>query len=321
MISLTARLTNFPVSAFAVILGLSGFVIAVHKVEHTFHCGFYISPLFLAVDTALFVALTVIYTVKWFKAPTAVKADFTHPVRINFIPAFSISLLLLSIAFMPISAPLSKILWISGTLLHILLTLKVVGFWIRHEKINIKQMNPAWFIPVVGFIIIPVAGTAHFHPELSLPFFTIGLFFWLILSAIFFNRAFFHHPLTEKLLPTLFILIAPAAVASISLFRLTGEVTAFGKGLYYISLFFLLLMLSMHSLFSKIRFYLSWWAYTFPLSAVVISSLLLYNKTGQLPFAYIGGILFAGLTLLILTLFWKTATAVRRKEICIEEDV
>jgi tellurite resistance protein len=40
---------------------------------------------------------------------------------------------------------------------------------------------------------------------------------WAVMFTIIMNRIVFHNPLPQKLMPTLFILIAPPAVALISL--------------------------------------------------------------------------------------------------------
>jgi tellurite resistance protein len=118
-------------------------------------------------------------------------------------------------------------------------------------------MNPAWFIPAVGNILVPIVGIIHAPAEISWFFYSIGFFFWIILLIIFFNRIIFHSPLPEKLLPTLFILIAPPAVGFVSLVKLTGEVGDFSKILYYFGLFLTLLLMFQFNIFKKIKFYLS----------------------------------------------------------------
>ncbi|MFP3442800.1 hypothetical protein R0K18_34200, partial [Pantoea sp. SIMBA_133] len=80
--------------------------------------------------------------------------------------------------------------------------------------------------------------------------------------------------LPAKLLPTLFILIAPPAVGSISWFQLVGEINAFGRILYYIALFLTLMLLTQTTRFIKLDFFLSWWAYSFPIAAITIASFL-----------------------------------------------
>jgi len=101
---------------------------------------------------------------------------------------------MLSIATIEMNEALSKYLWLFGTGLHFLFTLKIISIWIHHTHFEIKHMNPAWFIPAVGNILVPISGIKHFSPEISWFSFSIGLFFWIILLVIFFNRIIFHHP-------------------------------------------------------------------------------------------------------------------------------
>lgn len=251
--------------------------------------------------------------------PQAVKEEFRHPVKLAFFPTISISFLLLSAAFLGQNIMFSKYLWIIGVLLHFLFTVKVVSIWMHDSKFDIKHMNPAWFIPAVGNIIVPIAGVQHFSVEISWFFFSIGFVFWLILMVIFFNRIIFHHPLPQKLLPTLFILIAPPIVGFVSYTKLTGEINEFGRILYYIGLFFVILLLSQIKMFSKIKFYLSWWAYSFPMAANTIASILMYEKTEFEAFKYSSYFFFFLLIALIVLLLSRTAFAIARKEICIEE--
>jgi tellurite resistance protein len=73
-------------------------------------------------------------------------------------------------------------------------------------------------------------------------------------------------------------------------------------------------------LFLKIKFYLSWWAYTFPLAAFSLATVLMYHITSLIVFKILAIIIFFILVLFICILSWKTIQAMGKKEICIEED-
>jgi tellurite resistance protein len=143
--------------------------------------------------------------------------------------------------------------------------------------------------------------------------------FWLVLLTIIFNRMFFHHPLPGKLLPTLFILIAPPGVGFISWLQLTGELDSFARVLYYSALFLTLMLFTQVSRFLKLQFFLSWWAYSFPMAAITIATLTMYQRLEIPFFKWLGVGLLVVLVVLIAGLVLRTAIAVRRREICIEE--
>jgi tellurite resistance protein len=311
------RLKYFPVSWFSTVMGLSGLSIAWNRAEHFLDSGFCISSVLLALTSIWFFLLLFIYARKIINYPEDVLAEVTHPVKQAFVPTLSISLILLSIAFMQTAPEFSYWLWVIGAPLHLGLTFYVLSSWMHHDKYEIAHLNPAWFIPVVGNILIPIPGMQHGIPEISWFFFSLGLFFWPVLTAIIFYRLIFHTALPERLMPTLFIFIAPPAVGFVSWVNLTGGVDAFGRILYSIAMVFTLLLLSQFRHFRRIQFFLSWWAYSFPLAAMTIASFLMAKTTGQGVFLWIGGGLLALLSALVFMLIWRTTGAVLRREICV----
>lgn len=313
------KIKYFPVSFFSVILGMAGLAIASQKTETILKVPLNLSQYILIATVILFVIISLIYLIKMIKFSNEVKMEFNHPIKLSFFPTFSISLILLSIAYLSVNPVISKYLWISGTAIHFILTIIIVSILIQHNKFEIKQMNPSWLIPAVGNILVPVAGVSHFSPEISWFFFSIGFIFWIILLIIFFNRIIFHSPLPNKLLPTLFILIAPPAVGFISFVKLTGGINEFGKILYYFALFLVFLLFAQLKLFYKIKFYLSWWAYSFPIAAITIATILMFHETRVILFKYISLTLFTLLCLVISVLLIKTTISIFKREICIEE--
>jgi len=313
------RLKNFHISWFAVIMGLGGLSIAWGRAEELLGLGFRISPILLVVTTLLFLLIAGIYGLKALKYREAVVKEWNHPVKISFVPTFSIGLILLAIAWMPTSMAYSKLLWSAGTLIHLGLTLYILTQWIHQEKFQIAHLNPAWFIPVVGNILVPIAGVAHAPLEISWFFFSLGLLFWPILLAIIFYRIIFHGSLPERLMPTLFILIAPPAVAFLAYVRLTGGVDAFAQILYNSALFFTLLLLVQIKWFARLKFFLSWWAYSFPLAAITIATLIMYHHLGSPMYLRLSGLLLGIVSVVIIGLIGRTLLAVFRREICVEE--
>jgi tellurite resistance protein len=313
-----SRLKNFPIAWFSTVMGMAGFSIAWNRAEHVFDIGFCLSSVLLAFTTLLFVALLLLLAAKLVKYPREVLGEIVHPVKLAFVPTISIGMLLLSIAYLQIAPDLSFWLWSAGAVLHLAITLYVLSSWVHHSKYEIAHLNPAWFIPVVGNILVPIAGMHHAPADVSWFFFSLGLFFWPVLTAILFYRLIFHGSLPERFMPTLFIFIAPPAVGFISWYKLVGGVDAFGRVLYFIGLFFTLLLLSQFNYFRRIRFFLSWWAYSFPLAAITIASLIMARETGLMFYTWLAAGLLGALSLLVLMLLGRTALAVLRREICVE---
>lgn len=315
----TERLKHFPVSFFAITMGLSGFTIAMQRAETILGLPAVTGNLLPWLISTLLALLIGLYLTKALRYPDEVAKELGHPIKLSFFPAISISMVLLSIAFFSIQHQLATALFTAGAALHLFFTLFVLSRWISRSTFEIQHSNPSWFIPVVGNIVVPIAGVELGYIELSWFFFSIGIVFWLILMAIIFNRIIFHQPLPEKLLPTFFILIAPPAVGFIAYVKLIGTIDSFARVLYYFALFIVLLLAALSRSFYGIKFYLSWWAYSFPVAAVTIASMLMYSKMGNSFIYGLSWLFIAALSAIILFLLYKTIQAICCKTICVEE--
>ncbi|WP_022850494.1 SLAC1 anion channel family protein [Limisalsivibrio acetivorans] len=312
------RLQNFPITLFATVMGLTGLAIALLRFEHILHIQTYAGKPLLYLITVWFFFLLFVYLLKLSKYPQEVKHEFAHPIKINFFPTISISLLLLSIGYEGVSDSFSSVLWYSGSIIHIIFTMTILNIWF-FKDFKLQTKNPAWFIPVVGNILVPIAGVNHASPEISWFFFSIGLVLWIVLLAITIYRIVFHEQLMAKFMPTLFILIAPPAVGFIAYIKLTSSLDPFSRILYYFGLFTTLMLFTMFRNITRIPFFVSWWAYTFPMDAATISTLLMFKVTKLVFFKYLA-IVFLIITIsVILVVLAKTARAAVRGEICVPE--
>ncbi|MBV0933452.1 SLAC1 anion channel family protein [Marinobacterium weihaiense] len=303
-------LALFPVAFFASVMGLTGLTLSWQKAVYSLGLAPLVSQVLLVLTACVLLGLTCTYLLKALKHSDQVVAEFQHPIQISFFAAFSISLLLLAVATLEVSMALSHYLWICGAGLHLMLTLHVMTQWIHHARFKVQHSTPAWFIPVVGNIIAPIAGVQHGYVEASWFFFAIGLLYWLVLKTLIFNRILFHDPLPEKLLPTLFIMIAPPAVGFVAYLQLNnGQVDNFARLLYYAALFITLLLFTQLPRFSRIRFYLSWWAYSFPLAAFAIATQSMWLHTRSDFFLVLSWATLVGVTFVVMLLLVKTTRA------------
>ena len=310
------RLENLPISIFSIIMGMAGLTLAWLKASQTFAIPLIVGEVLRGMTSALFVLLLIVYAVKTMRYPQAVRMELRHPIRINFFPTISISLLLLSIAYLHQSKELALWLWVSGSILHLVFTLAIFGSWIHHTHYDIKHINPAWFIPVVGNIIVPVAGIPLGFTEVSWFFFSIGIVFWVVLMTIVLHRLFFYEPPPARLAPTLFILLAPPSVGFIAYVGMAQSIDGLARILYYVALFLALLLASNTLRFLRLPFFISTWAYSFPLAALTIATLIISTYLQHQFFYLLGYGLLALLSIVLIALILRTLIAVYRHEIC-----
>ena len=244
----------------------------------------------LAVAYILFIGISLAYGYKLLRYTPDVVAEFNQPVKANYFAAISISLLVLAIATFDFQRSIAFVLWCIGAILQLTLLLAIASRWILRDH-EIANLNPAWFLPAAGNIIVSIMGVEFVSKDVCWFFFSIGMFLWLALFIIIFYRIIFHPRLADKLAPTLFIMIAPPALGFIAYVKLYGEFDIFASILLNIALFLTMLLLFMLPYFLKIRFSISWWAYTFPLCIAATAGAIAYNMTGKTEYAWISTIL------------------------------
>lgn len=314
----SGRLAYLPIAFFAMVMGLSGLTIAWEKAQAIYQFNFKISLPLLGLATTVFAILLVAYLAKALRYSSMVAQEWQHPVKLSFFPAISISLLLLAVAFLEVQTNVAQGLWLLGAGLDLIFTLAVINMWMHHEHFQIQHLTPAWFIPAVGNVIVPIAGTALGYNEMSWFFFSIGMLFWIVLLTLAFNRIIFHTPIDVRLMPSLFILIAPPAVGFVAYVRLNhGELDNFARILYFAGLFLTLLLLTQVGRFVRLPFALSWWAYSFPLAAITIASFVMFEKTQVMTYFWLASGLLVILTAVILLLLVKTVMAALKGKICV----
>ncbi len=325
-----SRLKHFPVPLFAIVMGLTGLTLAFEKAHHILHYPRIFSTISLVVATILFIVISFFYLLKIVKYPAAFRQEFRHPIRMNFFPAISICFLLLSIAFFEVNQQLSGILWYIGAPMHLLFTIHILKSWFEHD-FKMDHLNPAWFIPIVGNILVPLTGVKFGGLAVSQFFFSIGVFFWPLILGIILNRMIFHAHLQKKFLPTMYIFIAPAAVGFLAYYKMqmaiaqtTGvmpnlQLDFFAHMLFDIALFFTILLFSMGRSLAKLPFSITWWAYTFPMTAMATATIIAFKITHSEILRYLAHFFLFTAVCIILVVAVKTIAAAMKREICIEE--
>jgi len=197
------------------------------------------------------------------------------------------------------------------------LTLDVLRTWNSDTRFRPAHLHPAWFIPVVGNLVVPLAGVSHAPTQVSWFFFSVGLVYWLALLPIVLGRLFVGDPMPARLTPTLAILIAPPAVAVLAWTRLGGAWTdPPARILLNVTIFQLILLaVQVRSLWT-VSFAISAWAYSFPLAAATTALLTAGHAGIGDGYTWLGIATLAMLTVTVVGLGVRTVIAVSRGEIC-----
>ena len=201
-----------PVGLFGSVMGLTGLSVAWGLAHQHYGTPESISKWIGAVAVLAFVLLVCGYAVKIITAPQAVRAEFEHPIAGNMFGTFLISLLLLPIVLAPVDLVFARVVWSIGAVLMTAFGWFTVDRWMNHRQ-QAAHATPAWIVPVVGMIDVPLAMPAlgfesSLHGVMVLGL-AVGLFFTIPLFTMIFSRLVFEEPLPKPLQASLLILLAP----------------------------------------------------------------------------------------------------------------
>lgn len=303
------NLSNLPVGLFGAVMGLFGLSNA-WKWAHQYWGIPLVDRIIAGLGIAAFIAMYMAYGLKTLYGSDAVIAEFRHPISGPLFGTPLISLLLLPLALSEYSLMASRISWLIGCIGMLLLAWVMVGRWLNVRQSTVHA-TPAWFVPVVGLLNIPLAtpvlGWQSASHTLLVFVFAIGLFFAVPLFTIILSRLMFEEPISNTLAPSLLILIAPFAVGFSAYVTIVGHIDLFAQCLLSIALFLLsVLLFRLRQLPRVCPFRVSWWAVSFPLAASANASIRYAIYAHSTLFDFIAGVVLILSTAIIMGLLWFT---------------
>ncbi len=262
---------DIPIGFFAMTMTLFGLSLAWKLSGLSEHFSTFLT----LVAIFVFILVATAYLIKFIKYRSHVMQEFTHPILMSFFGTISVSLVFFSVILAEHLPLLAKLIWISGSACHTLLLFYTLGQWLFHGALNIDNLTPACFIPIVGLAVVPIYGAAYGFAQISWFYWSIALALWIILLVFVFYRLMFVCALPAPLLPTLFILLAPPSIIFVNYINLTGQrLDIFNNVLYSISALFACLLLSQIKKFI-LPFTMSHWAFTFPVVAFSMATMIM----------------------------------------------
>ncbi len=310
----------FP-SWFAVVMGLAGLALAWHRAVPLMGPTATVAANAIgALAAGVLVVLAGATFLRLQRYPEAWAEDLKHPLRHVFMAAIPVSVILL--ATVAVAAGLRGVvveaLWWLGATGQLWVTLWVMARWWRAPNgLPWASVTPALFVPVVGNVLVPLAGVSLGRPEWAAAQFGIGVFFWLVVSALLVVRLAVQGMWPERLLPASFILVAPPAVVGTAALQF-GAPVGVGWGLWGVAVFSLLWVLPLLRRIAEQPIGLTHWAMTFPLAALTSLTLRL-GVDGSL--AMVGVALLALTSLLVAALLVATVRGLRDGRLLAPEPV
>ena len=309
---------------YALVMGLSGLSLAWHRaVPLMGEMAGAVSMLVGGFAALVFVVLAIATVVRGRRYPEAWAEDRRHPVRHTFIAALPIAVILLATVGVAIAGPqpLLAALWWAGSLAQLFVTWWVLSRWWRPAAQGGLQwagLTPALFIPIVGNVLVPLAGVPLGHTAWSAAQFGIGVMFWPLVNVLLVVRIAQQGMWPERMLPTTFIFIAPPAVVGLGLLQF-GAPVLLGWVLWGMAMFAFVWAGALAPRIAKLPFGLPHWGMSFPLAAMAAFTLRLAEP--GTPMVFLGMALLALASIVILGLLMGTVRGLRDGSLLAPEPV
>ena len=311
---------------FAVVMGLCGLSLAWHRAEPMVGVLAHAASLALGIlGATAFVALAVLTLVRWQRHRHAVQEDLRHPVRHAFWAAIPISGLLIATVWVAHTGPhpLAQALWWVSSAAQLGVTVAVTARWWRGNQpggLVWAGITPALFIPIVGNVLVPLAGVPLGHDAWSAAQFGAGLVFWPVVLVLIMVRKATAGLWPERLLPTAFIHVAPPAVGGLALLQF-GAPPLVAWSAWGMALVFLLWAATQWRRIAALPFGIPHWAMSFPLAAFSAFTLRLAQPSlgGGRPMLALGLAMLCASTVLITMLLAATVHGLMRGTLLVPE--
>ena len=274
-------------------------------------------------------ALALASLLRWQRHAQAWAEDLRHPVRHVFVAAMPVSLILLATVAVALGGPTpwARGLWMTGSVWQLGVTLWVVSRWLapaapastpaQASAAFWSGITPPLLIPIVGNVLVPLAGVPLGHGTWSVVQFGVGLFFWPLVIALLVVRIGIAGLWPQRLLPTTFITIAPPAVIGLAALQL-GAPESLAWGAWGIALLFAGWSASVLRRAIDQPFAVPFWALSFPLAAFAALSLRLAGNAPAALQAFALALLALS-SLVILALALATLKGLRRGSLLVPE--
>ncbi|UXD22592.1 hypothetical protein IPA_06525 [Ignicoccus pacificus DSM 13166] len=309
---LIERIKKMSVAWFSFNLATSAIALSSFALGKASHLGTLVdlSHAIAYLNTIIYLIISFFFIIKVALVRREFLEALKDPIKGPFITTISIATMLLALDWGVVigDKAIGLAFLTLGAVLHTLFFIVIIYSFIVHEGIEVHLMNPGWYMPAVGNVLVPYIGSSlglSGIKSLLGIYLGTGVIMWLALFTIWLYRSIFHNPPPSRLVPATWINFAPPAIAPMAYEMLLGlgpheyhtvlkkaaleaatlskYLTSFFDMFYYTFwglaglLFPVVLLVTIHYLKKKeLRFAESWWAFVFPVAAYSISTIHLY---------------------------------------------
>ncbi len=275
-----------------------------------------VAKVFLILAILIAIPVLGITTWRWLRYPKVIAGELRNPVKGAMSVTFAGGFLVLAVAFgragmglfgVEVATFLTYLFTVIGGALAILIGLTFLSDIFARGDVPVGMISGAWFIPPVVTIIVPIALAPVLNDPtplanelywLSWIFIGIGsMLYFAIIAVLFYRSATMKLP-PAALAPSLIIGMGPAGLIGFDLWIMAevaekiginlpslvdlasmGGAALWGFGLWWAVAS--AMVIRRGYTYAGLSFSLSWWGWTFPLGAWVVSGINIGSQIGS----------------------------------------
>ncbi|MDQ1576026.1 MAG: tellurite resistance protein [Microbacteriaceae bacterium] len=248
----------------------------------------------------VWLAVIIAHVVRGLRSHERLIDQLRHPTQGPLAALVSAAGLLISAQVYSFAPALGKVLVIVFVILVAVFASWLLAHWGAGE-LRLESVHGGYYLPTVASMLI--AGTASAKiglTGLAIGAFSVGVFFWIVISVLLVARIAVHGAVPKPLVPTLAIFVAPPATAGTAWFAINGfTVDPAQYALLGLTVLMLMMQAGLVRRYRTLNFNLGFWSFTFPFAAVGSYGVEWLNALAVPGWQVWAWLLVAGVTVLI----------------------
>jgi tellurite resistance protein len=283
-----------PAAYFGVVLGLAGLGNAWRAAEQTWHISVGVSEYILALATAVWAVLVLLFAVKAVLAADKLATEMNHPVQCCFIGLIGVATMLIAGAIEPYSYSAGATLFALGFAFTAIFAIwRTGGLW--HGERDPATTTAVLYLPTVaGSFVTATVASSLGHQDWGQLAFGAGMFSWLAIESVLLHRLLTGPMTPPALRPTIGVQLAPAPVGAVAYISISGGAPdIFVHALIGYAILQLAVLLRLSPWLREAGAVMGFWAFSFGATSIATAPIRLLEHGNSSAISVIAPVTFA----------------------------
>ena len=210
-----------------------------------------VNLLLWCLTAASVVIISIVYVMKCILYFEAVRREYYHPVRINFVFSPWIACMFLLLGIPPrIASTIHPVIWCVLVAPLLVLSLKIHGQWPSGGERRLSNVaNPSIHLSLAGYFVSALLAAVVGWKEPGFLLWAVGCAHYMVVFVTLYQRLPTAELLPKELHPIFFLFVAAPSAASISWKAISGSFDRVSRVPYFIALFLYASLVSHQDIF------------------------------------------------------------------------